>query len=54
MQAIANRGAPSLASTGLLLVLAIFAPQVAALGLFVVSLFVVLLPTHAERRLRAS
>jgi uncharacterized membrane protein len=54
MQAIANRAAPSLASTGLLLVLAIFAPQVAALGLFVVSLFVVLLPTHAERRLRVS
>jgi uncharacterized membrane protein len=52
LDAIAARGEPSLTFNALLVALAIIVPQIAALGLFVASLFVVLLPTRAERRLR--
>ena len=54
MHTIATLGQPSLASNARLVALAIVAPQLAAIGLFVVSLFVVLLPKRAERRQRAA
>ena len=52
LHAIASTGEPSLAFNGALVALAIFAPQIAALGLFAASLLVVLLPSRAERRAR--
>jgi uncharacterized membrane protein len=52
LHTIAAIGEPSLAFNGALVALAIFAPQIAALGLFAGSLLVVLQPSRAERRAR--